>query len=111
MSSVRPHAAETIYQQVQAGPEFRAFRSRLRRFIFPMTVLFLGWYLAYVLLASYAPDFMGIRVAGTITVGLVIGLLQFVSTFVITTVYVRFADREIDPTAARLRGLVEEAGR
>ncbi|RZT83321.1 uncharacterized membrane protein (DUF485 family) [Pseudonocardia sediminis] len=111
MSSVDQRPTGTIYQQVQATPEFREFRGRLRRYVFPMTVVFLVWYLAYVLLASYAPEFMSIRVVGNINVGLLIGLGQFVSTFVITQLYVRFAEREIDPAATRLRELVEEGHR
>ena len=111
MSSVGEHPGGTVYQQVQASPEFREFRGRIRRYVFPMTVIFLTWYLAYVLLASYAPEFMSIRVAGTITVGLLIGLGQFASTFVIATLYVRFAARSIDPDAERLREQVEEATR
>jgi uncharacterized membrane protein (DUF485 family) len=111
MSTAEDRPAGTIYQQVQATPEFREFRSRIRRYVFPMTVIFLTWYLAYVLLASYAPEFMSIRVAGTITVGLLIGLGQFASTFLITTLYVRFAARSIDPEAERLRTRVEEADR
>ncbi|TCK27432.1 DUF485 domain-containing protein [Pseudonocardia endophytica] len=109
MSSVREGPAGTIYQQVQASDEFREFRGRIRRYVFPMTVIFLTWYLAYVLLASYAPVFMSTRVVGTITVGLLIGLGQFVSTFLITTLYVRFAARSIDPDAERLRARVERA--
>ena len=111
MSSAPEHPAGTIYQQVQATPEFREFRGRIRRYVFPMTVIFLAWYLAFVLLASYAPEFMSIRVAGTITVGLLIGLGQFASTFLITTLYVRFAARSIDPDADRLRERVEGAAR
>jgi len=97
----------TVYQQVQATPEFGDLRRRLRRFVFPMSALFLVWYLVYVLLASYAPEFMAVKVAGNVNVGLVIGLLQFVSTFVITTVYVRFAGRTIDPAAERIRHGIE----
>jgi uncharacterized membrane protein (DUF485 family) len=92
-----------VYEQAQASPEFRLLRSRLRRFVFPMSALFLAWYLAYVLLASYARPFMAIKLMGNINVGLVLGLLQFVSTFVITTLYVRFARRDIDPAAAEIR--------
>jgi uncharacterized membrane protein (DUF485 family) len=33
----------------------------------------------------------------------VLGLLQFVSTFVITILYVRFARRAVDPAAAEIR--------
>lgn len=72
-----------------------------------MSAAFLVWYLAYVLLASYAPSFMAIKVLGNINAGLIIGLLQFVSTFVIATVYVRYANKHLDPAAERLREQIE----
>ena len=72
------------YLAVQASPEFQELRSRLRRFVFPMSALFLLWYFAYVLLGAFAHDFMATKVWGNINVGLIIGLGQFVSTFVIT---------------------------
>ncbi len=103
MSTTQFRTPGSAYEQAQASPEFRALRRRLRRFVFPMSALFLGWYLAYVLLASYAKPFMATKVAGNVTVGLVLGLLQFVSTFVITTLYVRFARRAVDPAAAEIR--------
>ncbi|MBC3194428.1 DUF485 domain-containing protein [Pseudonocardia sp. C8] len=109
MSPDAERSTGTIYEQVQASPEFQAFRVRLRRYVFPMTVIFLSWYLAYVGLATYAPGFMSTRVAGTITVGLLVGIGQFVSTFLITTLYVRFAERELDGPAAELRARVEAA--
>ena len=109
MSSTGERSTATVYEQVQASPEFNELRSRLRRFIFPMSAAFLVWYLAYVLLASYAPAFMAIKVFGNINVGLIIGLLQFVTTFVITTVYVRFANKHIDPAAEKLRERIEGA--
>lgn len=72
-----------------------------------MTVLFLLWYLGFVLLGAYAHDFMSRSVFGNINVGLLLGLGQFVSTFVITALYVRFANRELDPRAAKIRGYLE----
>jgi uncharacterized membrane protein (DUF485 family) len=98
----------TVYQEVQRTPEFQELRHRLRGFVFPMSAAFLLWYLLYVLLASFAPAFMATKLWGNINIGLVIGLLQFVSTFAITTVYVRYANRRLDPSAARLRELIEE---
>ena len=47
---------------------------RFRRFVFPMTALFLAWYFLYVLLAAFAPDFMATKVVGNINVGLLFGL-------------------------------------
>ena len=92
---------------MQASPEFQELRRRLRRFIFPMTGIFLAWYLLYVLLADYAHGFMATNVVGNINVGIIFGLLQFVSTFVITGLYVRFANREIDPRADAIRAELE----
>jgi len=92
---------------VQASPEFQELRNRLRRFVFPMSAVFLIWYFAYVLLSVFATDFMAIKVWGNINVGLLIGLGQFVSTFVITAIYVWFANRELDPRAEAIRTTLE----
>jgi uncharacterized membrane protein (DUF485 family) len=50
---------------------------------------------------------MGTPVLGNINVGLIFGLLQFVSTFAITAWYVRFADKRYDPLAAKVRAHIE----
>jgi uncharacterized membrane protein (DUF485 family) len=97
------------YLDVQQSEEFADLRSRFRRFVFPMTGLFLAWYFLYVLLAVFAPEFMAQKVFGNINVGLILGLGQFASTFVITMIYARWADREFDPSADALHDVVEEA--
>ena len=102
----RPSGGST-YEEVQSSAEFAELKARFRRFVFPMTALFLAWYFLYVVLSAYAKDFMSTKVVGDINVGLIFGLLQFVSTFVITMLYARWADRELDPTAERLREHIE----
>jgi uncharacterized membrane protein (DUF485 family) len=97
------HAGNPDYAAIHRSPEFVALRRRLTRFIFPMTALFLLWYLTYVLLAAYAHDFMRQRVTGSITVGLLLGLSQFVTTVLIMLAYGRFARRRIDPQVEALR--------
>jgi uncharacterized membrane protein (DUF485 family) len=97
----------TDWTAVQSSSDFQELRSRLRRFVFPVTIGFLAWYLLYVLMASYAPSFMAVKVLGNINVGLVFGLLQFVSTFVITGLYVRYANRRLDPIAEKIREDIE----
>ncbi|MCG7609574.1 DUF485 domain-containing protein [Mycobacterium syngnathidarum] len=92
---------------MQASPEFQELRTRLRRFVFPMTAFFLLWYGLYVALGAFAHDFMAIRVFGNINVGLLIGLGQFLTTFLITGLYVRFANRELDPRATAIREELE----
>lgn len=95
------------YEAIQASPEFTALRGRFRRFAFPMTLLFILWYLAYVVLAAYAHGFMSTKVIGEINVAIVMGVLQFVSTALITFAYLRFARRRLDPQVEAVR---EKAG-
>jgi uncharacterized membrane protein (DUF485 family) len=99
------------FEQIQAAPEFQELKRRLRRFVFPMTVVFLAWYLLYVVLSAYARDFMGHKLLGNINVAYVFGLLQFVSTFAIAWVYARYAERNLDPIADRLRAEIEGSNR
>ena len=98
-----PPPDEQAFIDMQASPEFQELRRRLRSFVFPMTAFFLIWYIVYVLLSNYAHGFMSTPVWGNINVGLLLGLGQFVTTFAITGIYVKFANRELDPRAEALR--------
>jgi uncharacterized membrane protein (DUF485 family) len=95
------------YLQAQNSPEFVELKRRFRRFAFPMTVAFLVWYLLFVLLSVYAADFMSTEVFGNVNIGLVFGLLQFVSTFAITHLYVAHANKNTDPIADEMRTRLE----
>ena len=91
------------YLEVQRSDEFGRLRKALRSFVFPMTAAFFLWYALYVLLSAYARGFMGIKLIGNINVALVLGLLQFVSTFVIAWYYAKYADKRLDPIADKIR--------
>ena len=97
------------YIAVERSERFRTLKRTQRSFIFPLAAFFLIWYFAYVILAAFATDFMGQRVWGDITVGLLLGLGQFVTTFAITMAYVSFANRKIDPLATEIREELEKA--
>lgn len=91
------------YEVVHRSREFRTLRRRFASFVVPVTVLFIGWYFLYVLVAVFAPGFMRTSVIGDVNVGLCFGVLEFVSTFAITMGYNRWARRKLDPMAGRLR--------
>ncbi|PRB14407.1 DUF485 domain-containing protein [Microbacterium sp. MYb62] len=97
------------YIAVEQSPRFLTLKRTQRSFIFPLAAFFLVWYFVYVLLAAFAPEFMGQRVWGDITIGLLLGLGQFVTTFGITMAYVSFANRKLDPLATEIREELEKA--
>ncbi|MET9933053.1 MULTISPECIES: DUF485 domain-containing protein [unclassified Streptomyces] len=105
-----PSAAE-IYLEVQRSPAFQEVRGRYRRFVFPATFAFLGWYLAYVVAATAAPGLMARPVAGAVNVAMVAGLGQFLTTFLLTWAYARHARLRRDRAALELRWDTQEMTR
>ncbi len=97
----------STYAEVQATDEFQQLKHTLRRFVFPATAVFLGWYLLYVLMSAYARGFMDTKLFGNVNIAYVFGLLQFISTFVIAYVYSKYAEKNFDPTADRIRHRLE----
>ncbi|QDQ10787.1 DUF485 domain-containing protein [Streptomyces spectabilis] len=100
-----PSTAE--YVDMQQSPEFGELRTAHRSFAFPLTIAFITWYLGYVLLSNYAGDFMGTKVIGNINIALVLGLAQFLTTFLIAWWYSRHAAAKLDPRADAIKSRME----
>ncbi len=84
--------------------------ARRGRSSFQATIFFLAWYFGFIILAGYAPDFMGREfITDGLTVGYVLALSQFVMTWVLGWMYLRRADKVFDPLAERARQAVEGA--
>ena len=98
------HHPEMDWQAVERSPEFRELVRRKKAFIIPATVFFLAWYFGFIILAGYAPDFMGDEfLTDGLTVGYVLALSQFIMTWVLGWLYLRRADGTFDPLAERAR--------
>ena len=101
-----PQGDAIDYEAFQARPEFQEYKHRLRRFVFPLAIAFMLWFLLYVVLAAFAHEFMAQPLFG-MNVGLWLGLGQFVTTFAITMWYVSFANKRLDPSTTELRAELE----
>lgn len=109
LSAENETALHVDYRAVQQSPEFQRLRSRHRSFVFPVLGVCLAWYLAYVLLATYAHDFMSTPVWGNVNIAMLLGMAQVVTTFAVTTWYVSYANRRLDPLAEEIRDEIETA--
>jgi uncharacterized membrane protein (DUF485 family) len=90
------------WEAIEASPEFQELVTRRRKFVLPATIFFLAYYMAFILLAGYAEDFMASSVYEGLTVGYCLALTQFVMVFALGIMYLRRADREYDPLAQRV---------
>ncbi|KIE26612.1 membrane protein [Streptomyces sp. MUSC 125] len=103
--------ARDVYLEVQRSAAFQEVRSRYRRFVAPGAIAFLAWYVGYVVTATTAPGLMARPVAGAVNVGMLAGLAQFLTTFLLTWAYARHARLRRDRAALDLRWDTQELTR
>ncbi|MFP7366550.1 DUF485 domain-containing protein [Corynebacterium callunae] len=95
------------FREMQASAEFGELRSKFRSFAFPMSVAFFVWYILYVLVATFASDWMGTPVFGAINIGVLFGIAQFITTFAITYIYILYANKNLEPLQTSIRQKME----
>ena len=95
--------AVTATEAVGRDPEMVELEHRHSRFVWPVTVFFLVYYLSLNVLAGTSPGLMGRKLFGEFTFGYLFALSQFVMAFVVAWVYARWAATRMDPLASELR--------
>jgi uncharacterized membrane protein (DUF485 family) len=101
------HRPSYDWERIEQSPEFQELVHRRRSFVLPATAFFLAYYMGFILLCGYAEDFMASSVYEGLTVGYCLALTQFLMVFVLGIMYLKRADREYDPLAARVVELAE----
>jgi uncharacterized membrane protein (DUF485 family) len=99
------------WQSIARSPEFRELVQRRKRWLLPVTAVWLSIFMAYLLLASLAPDIMGNEVVFGFTLGFVLSATQVVLTWVVTWLYLRQADTVFEPLEQRAAGVAAEKAR
>jgi uncharacterized membrane protein (DUF485 family) len=99
---------ERVWAETQASPEFQELKRSFRGFAFPVTVAFLVWYFGYILLTAFARDWVSTEVAPNINIAIILGVLQFVSTFFIAWLYERHSSKNLDAASDALRDKINE---
>ncbi len=95
----------------ERSAEFAELRRRKRAFVLPATIFFLAWYFGFIILAGYAPEFMGISVYEGLTVGYLLALSQFLMVWGLGYAYIRRAERVFDPLAEKAAARAREVAR
>jgi uncharacterized membrane protein (DUF485 family) len=72
-----------------------------------ITVTMAVIYIGFILLVAYDKPLLGTSIAEGLSLGILLGALVIVSTWLLIAIYVRWANRHYDPALAALR---HEAG-
>jgi uncharacterized membrane protein (DUF485 family) len=95
---------EQYAQETQRrSADLAALRSAYRLLRRISTLAALGSFVVYVVLSCYAPALMGAKIAGELSLGMALGVLQLVVTFAAVFWYGRSAQRSVDPLARTVR--------
>lgn len=95
-------------RRISEDPEFHSLRRAQRRFGVRATVLSVGGFLLYVLLSHTVPGLMNQRLVGHLTLGLTLGLGQFVVMGVTAWAYLRYMRARVDPLARGLGSRLDQ---
>ncbi|MEU6369353.1 DUF485 domain-containing protein [Streptomyces sp. NPDC046931] len=91
--------------------DLTALRSAYRLLRRISTLTALGSFVVYVVLSCWAPGLMGSKIAGELSLGMALGILQLVVTFGAVFWYGRSAQRSVDPLARAVRERAVPTGR
>jgi uncharacterized membrane protein (DUF485 family) len=95
-------------RDVLDSPEFRGLVARRWRVSLILTICLFVLYYGYILLIATQKTFLSRRIGETMTIGIPIGAAVIVIAWMLTAVYVVWANRHWDSEVARLRGKVKQ---
>lgn len=101
------NTSSDVWVKTQDSDEFAAHRKKFRSFAYPFAIGFLVWYFTFIVLMTFARDFVNIQVFGNINIGFLLAISQFITTFGIAWLYDRFATKNLDGPAQKLKAQIE----
>jgi uncharacterized membrane protein (DUF485 family) len=84
-------------------PDFKDLVARKNTISVNLTIATLIIYYGFILLIAFKRNLFASRIAGNITFGIVLGIGVIVACFVLTGIYVRWANRNYDAMVDRLK--------
>ena len=94
---------KTSVRDVLDSPEFRGLVARRWRVSMILSGLLFVLYYGYIILIATNPHLLSRRIGASTTVGILMAAAVIAGAWVLTAVYVIWANRHYDPDVARLR--------
>ena len=93
-----------IYENIKRDPRYAQLVQQRGRFANTLALTVIVVFFSFVLLVAFAPGFIAMRIwdDSNITVGIAMGLFQFIFFCLLTWVYVRRANGEFDTLSEQI---------
>jgi uncharacterized membrane protein (DUF485 family) len=87
---------ERTLMRIQSDPNYIRLSQTRKKFGWTLSIIMLVIYYGFIALVAFAPNVIGIKVSGSITFGLVLGVAVILSAIILTGIYVWRANAEYD---------------
>lgn len=87
---------EQAVKRIQSDPNYTRLVAERKAFGWTLAIITLVIYYGYIALVAFAPNVIAAPVAGSITIGIILGAAIIVASIVLTGVYVSRANGHYD---------------
>ena len=93
---------DAMLKRVEGDPNFMKLVRARTSFGWTLSIIMLVVYYGYIALVAFAPNVIAVKLAGFITVGIVLGVAIIILSIVLTGIYVMRANAEYDDLTAAI---------
>jgi uncharacterized membrane protein (DUF485 family) len=83
-------------KRIEADPNYQKLVSERKSFSWTLAIIILILYYGYIAIVAFAPDLIATKVAGDITIGIIMGVALILLSILLTGIYVMRANGEYD---------------
>ena len=106
--SGQPATGQSVdWLAIERSPEFQELVQTRRRFLAPLTIVFLVGSIGYLLMMAFVPDVMSWQIVDGLPFAWVAAVSQVLLTWVLCWAYLRKADRDFEPLEQRAAAVAE----
>jgi len=87
---------DAVVKRIENDPNYIKLVTERNSFAWMLSIIMLVIYYGFIALVAFAPTVIAVKLFGSITVGLVLGLAIILAAIVLTGVYVLRANAEFD---------------
>jgi uncharacterized membrane protein (DUF485 family) len=91
---------DATLRRVESDPNFKKLVNERKSLSWTLSIIMLVIYYGFIALVAFAPGVIAMKVAGTITLGIIIGVAIILSAIVLTGIYVMRANADFDELTA-----------
>ncbi len=94
---------KSLVEKIKNNPSYQELVTKRGSFAWKMTIGMLVVYYAFILTIAFSPSTLGISMGGVMTIGIPIGIIIILFSFIMAGVYTARANSEFDKLTKKLK--------